>query len=550
MEVKTEDVPLATAVTTPPAKAIALEELQKRLVGVGEAQKQQKSDRNGEDEASESSSTCSSSSSPVLEVNESEVKNGESLFLSESSACAPPEDSSHVRRKSVTIQEAPITVDADFLDSISTTSPLPPSASSVSPARSALKKREQDVKFVIKNTDPIGRDRTEYSFNKYQMPLGQVSAKEGGVFHNLYQMERSFAILIARISVLLGRSSGRDKAAAVVQYCALFWGSQPFTDFMGIKDGPEAPWKKLEDSMSSGRKVFRLGKWLKEYEKGRVALTAPDSYLGVIPNGTRALLTRFLAVSMNFFSFWYYMFDNWVWAANSNLINRNPDEKVLRKQLLDAYPTMSYEKYRLMHAEYADALQRRTENDARVERWKDWKNWSSLGRLAFALIHCMIQIKSLYDERDRLILRYKERMDRALCKSSPEERNAEREQPPLPLSRKHVDRYDSLGSASEKWSDASPSKLREERDKRINEVMEAVEDQKREVLAVACNLGILLNRLNFRYFVLLPKWVIGILGVVSGICGCLKNWPTYVPEPKQNKLARKRQEEEGSQGFQ
>lgn len=455
------------------------------------------------------------------------------------------------RRKSVTISEAkPTTIEVG-----AEIRHAPHDSNVKSPVRSALKKPE-DLRFIIRSTDPIGQDTAVYEFNKYQMPIGEVKKPFKGVAGTLHRIERIIATYLARLSVLLGRSSGRDKAASVIQYAAMFWGSQPL-NLSGIEDSDEAPWKKLEESMSSGRKVFRLGKWIKEYERARVALTAPDSYLGVHPTKYHALVTRFLAVLMNTFSFWYYVFDNMIWAAQANLINRYPREKEIRKMLFEAYPKLSYDHYVQLQAKHIKALHQRAKADKRVQRWKDFKNYASLGRLAFAIVHCIMQVRSLRKEDQRLQDRYRDRINRAEALLSPEsvgrrdsfedegstssEDTASISSSGASLTRRNSDRFDSVGSASERpYLGRNPDELRSELSTRRAEVDDAVAEQNNELIAALCNLGILLNRLKFPFFRMFPLWFIGILGVVSGSLGCLKNWPKFVPKPKQGKVARRR----------
>lgn len=94
---------------------------------------------------------------------------------------------------------------------------------------------------------------------------------------HLSSFERPFTRFMTKATVLLSRSSGRDKLAAFMQYGSMFYGHQPlFT----VDSAPRASWRKLEDAMSSGRKLFRLFKWVKEYEKARIALTVPGEFLG------------------------------------------------------------------------------------------------------------------------------------------------------------------------------------------------------------------------------------------------------------------------------
>mmetsp|Transcript_6873 Transcript_6873/g.10872 ORF Transcript_6873/g.10872 Transcript_6873/m.10872 type:complete len:445 (-) Transcript_6873:248-1582(-) len=427
---------------------------------------------------------------------------------------AGADDGGRVRkRKSVTISETP-----ERFDELGERRPANGKVSM--PLRSALKK--EDVTLVIRSADPIGKDTAVYEFTKYQMPI--IGGGKGAI-GGIKDLERVLATYFGKISILLGRSSGRDKAASVIQYLAMFWGSQPFVNLSGIEDTAEAPWKKLEESMSSGRKVFRLLKWIKEYEKARLAVTAPDSYLGLGHNKRLALFQRVLAVLMNSFSFLYYWFDNMVWAAQANLVNRSPQE-LTRKQLFSA--AVSYEQYLQIHSKHKASIDKRIAANERVLLWKEYKNWSSLGRLVFAIVYSVIQISTLKQETRRLIIRYAER----IAKAKGAERAAEvGSSPDQRIVSRHL-RYDSSVESVEDLKVKSVPVLENEREARLQEIYLAISEQHEDLLMSFSHLGILLSRLGFPGFKELPQWMIGILGVIAGWIGCIKNWPRFVPKPK------------------
>jgi hypothetical protein len=467
-------------------------------------------------------------------------------------------------RKSVTIRDG-----ADSDSSVDVQSPLTPSAAMSPPARSALK-RNEDVKLVIRSADPIGQDTAVYEFTRYAVPAPAGDDDKASASGLWPRWERALATRVAQSSVLLGRSSGRDKLAATIQYFALFWGSQPFLDVSGIADGPSAPWRLLEESMSNGRKVFRLGKWIKEYEKARLALTAPDAYIGVIPgvSARRAMVTRVLAVLMNAFSCSYYLWDNIVWAAQTGLINRAPHEGDPLLKLLSATNKLPYDKYMQLMARHREVLADKAVRQARVDRWKDYKNYSSLARLVLAMLHSTLQILSLRRETARLITRYQERLryaagetdmrpvaspSRASASTSPNgdggggggggggdggDGTAARSSSGYAL-----DRYDSLRSIEQtQLLRVDVTRLARQRDQRLQEVADAITEHRQELVACAGNLGILLNRLKFPLFDRMPLWVVGVLGVVASGIGCMKNWPSFVPEPKPEQVAKRRSE--------
>jgi len=383
----------------------------------------------------------------------------------------------------------------------------------MSPGRPEM---ENDVKFVIKNANPIGQDTAVYELSKYQMP---ANATKIGSLSFLSSLERKIALGFAQLSILLARSSGRDKLASVVQYGSMFWGNQTFFNFTGIEPGPEAPWVKLEESMSNGRKVFRLLKWFKEYERARFALTCPNSYLSVVGTKTWAILIRVLAVLMNTCSFMYYLYDNLIWAAQANLINRSPDDKELRKILFSSSSKLSLEKFMELQRQHNAALKLRKVASDRVNRWKDWKNYWSLGRLVLALFHDSIQIRALRKERSRLQNVYSKRITLSHLKHSED-----------------IEEHDEAHYALLMTAD----ELETEQKERVKDVTVALVDFHEDVVMGLSHLGILLSRLQFKPFNKLPLWSIGILGVIGGYIGCKKNFPSYVPAEKQNKVFKRR----------
>ena len=126
----------------------------------------------------------------------------------------------------------------------------------------------------------------ETNVGQFEMPP-QRKSKEGeqsmlekrisDATAHVSNVERKFLRFMTKATVLLSRSSGRDKLAAFMQYGSMFYGHQPL---LSVNSDAAAPWRKLEDAMSSGRKLFRLFKWVKEYEKARIALTVPGEFLG------------------------------------------------------------------------------------------------------------------------------------------------------------------------------------------------------------------------------------------------------------------------------
>mmetsp|Transcript_18587 Transcript_18587/g.24269 ORF Transcript_18587/g.24269 Transcript_18587/m.24269 type:complete len:544 (-) Transcript_18587:385-2016(-) len=414
------------------------------------------------------------------------------------------------------------------------------------PVLTSPNRREQVSEFIIGGGDPLLNTRAKYSFNKYEMP--EVRSEEviedevRGVavnkvlpgiiirtalrfFERLKNFEKRITRFVAKLIVLLSRSSGRDKLAAFFQYGSMFWGNQPFVNVSGIKDGPEAPWRLLEDSMSSGRKVFRLFKWVKEYERARLALTVPDQYLGCVRTKARAIVTRILAILMHGFAGGYYFVDNMIWAAQIGFINRAAKAADMKTLFQQKVP---YEEYVSFQSQFIQIQHQRELAQDRIDRWKDWKNWFSLQRLIFAIIHCLLQIDSLHTERHRLEVRYAERIAYSKAMAAASARSS----------------ASGSGSDMSVSDDGLPIKEAEdleiEREGRLLDVRVAEFDTKRTLLACICNIAILLNRLKFEYFKKVPLWGVGLFGVVAALCGIHKNYPTKAPQAKVSKHLRDR----------
>mmetsp|Transcript_17572 Transcript_17572/g.19886 ORF Transcript_17572/g.19886 Transcript_17572/m.19886 type:complete len:293 (-) Transcript_17572:317-1195(-) len=277
--------------------------------------------------------------------------------------------------------------------------------------------------------------------------------------------------------------------------------------------------------MSSGRKVFRLFKWVKEYERARLSLMVPDSYLGCVRTKARAFVTRILAILMHGFAGGYYFVDNIIWAAQIGLINRAAKAEDLKKLFKQKVP---YEEYVGFQSQFIQIQHNREIAQDRINRWKDWKNWLSLQRLIFAIIHCLLQLDSLHTEKQRLEVRYAERIAyaRALSDTAADRSCSSSDM--------------SLSDDGKLFNNKKPYELEVEKEQRVLDVGVAQLDTKRVLLASVCNLAILLNSLKFESFKKIPLWGIGILGVIAAMCGIHKNWPQKLPKPKVQKHLRSR----------
>ena len=73
----------------------------------------------------------------------------------------------------------------------------------------------------------------------------------------------------------------------------------------------QVEWKKMENSMSDSRKIFRLGKFLDEL----------DDMRRVVQNTAEQRWSiKIITLVMHFFAFNYYFLDNVLWAMNIGLL--------------------------------------------------------------------------------------------------------------------------------------------------------------------------------------------------------------------------------------
>lgn len=115
---------------------------------------------------------------------------------------------------------------------------------------------------------------------------------------------------------VLQMSSGRDKL------CAFFQNLAQFASAALVEKDSERYWvfRGLEDSLSDGRKVFRLFKEQREVYKIRRGLDRLDA--GIKGSGacSSAALCGSFDVLAHVASFWYYLFDNMLWCASVGIL--------------------------------------------------------------------------------------------------------------------------------------------------------------------------------------------------------------------------------------
>ena len=115
---------------------------------------------------------------------------------------------------------------------------------------------------------------------------------------------------------LLTTSKGRDKFSQALQYIANFYvtcmrHSDTYGDLVGLKKEPSVNRaKKLENNISNGRKIFRLGLWLYE-------IPAMES---LIKDKKMSFSLKVMKLISTCCSFFYYLTDNLVWLAGIGYI--------------------------------------------------------------------------------------------------------------------------------------------------------------------------------------------------------------------------------------
>jgi hypothetical protein len=126
---------------------------------------------------------------------------------------------------------------------------------------------------------------------------------------------------------VLQLSSGRDKACALIQGYAKF-ASEVFT-----KIDSERHWmyRGIEDSLSDGRKIFRLFKEFREVYKVRRGWSRFS--VGAAGHGVVSIpaVCGVLDVLGHSCSFFYYLGDNLLWAASVGLVRSKEVPKMQRR---------------------------------------------------------------------------------------------------------------------------------------------------------------------------------------------------------------------------
>lgn len=304
----------------------------------------------------------------------------------------------------------------------------------------------------------------------------QQPYSDNDILKGLRRIDSEFSKYLAKFVILHSRSSGVDKMASFFQYGSMFYGdvilrltkayslkSLFLSKIAPFKESESRWWVLLEDSMSSGRKVLRLFKWMKEVERAKLSLNAKKS--------VKTLSLRLLTFIAHLFAACYYFFDNLIWATQIGLLNstRHRERQLLRLFKNDA----QFEQYKEYQLVYKDFLKAKGSANKRIEGWKNIRNFSSLYRLLFAVFLNLITIFNAKAEVRRLESKYEDEVN----------------------------------------------------NDRIEKIRQQTEEKYLETVAVSCNLLMTLSRLKFRYFKELPLYSIGLMGMVAGAIGIRNNWP-------------------------
>lgn len=159
-------------------------------------------------------------------------------------------------------------------------------------------------------------------------------------------------------------SSGRDK------FCALMQGYAKFASEVLAKPDSERHWmyRGIEDSLSDGRKIFRLFKEFREVYKVRRGWSRFSQ--GAQEEGTFSIPAACGVLDMlgHTCSFFYYLGDNLLWAASVGLVRSKEVPKMQRRM---------WKGFRKNGA-ILNSL-------GGVSNVKQKRNWASIWRLNFAI---------------------------------------------------------------------------------------------------------------------------------------------------------------------
>jgi hypothetical protein len=351
-------------------------------------------------------------------------------------------------------------------------------------------------------------------------------------------------LFLTRLGILLSRSSGRDKFAQFLQYGALFWGNQTLLPTSQARD---APWRNLEESMSSGRKLLRLFKWIKEFERAQRSFWLGDE-LSVMANASsiRSFIARVLGTFMHSFSFLYYLFDNILYCSQVGLINRPMflDRAALRLQLRAHYPTPDFSQLSKLQNQHQLDQEMRIVVQHRESQLKDWRNYSSLFRLLLCCVYCTLQLDTISQERVRIETEIEQiKSTAALNNSNITDTGYDTEGSNFGNGNtNNTGVFNVTNTNNATFLITSNILTIKELKLKLQRLADAKKDNMDEIYSTICNLIILLNRLEFSIFKNTPTWFVGICGMIAAMIGLEKNWPK-IKESKSSSGKKKTNED-------
>lgn len=175
-----------------------------------------------------------------------------------------------------------------------------------------------------------------------------------------------FGLVFNFLYDVLHLSSGRDKFLAVLQGYAEFASAALAIGEGGV--GRQRMYRAMQESLSDGRKIFRLFKEFREVYKVRRGFHRMLE--GIAEDGVVSVMATcgFLDICGHCCSFVYYLFDNLLWAASVGLVR-------IKKP-----PPFVEESWRGLatNGRTVDAI-----GGVRALKW--WRNFASISRLNFAI---------------------------------------------------------------------------------------------------------------------------------------------------------------------
>jgi len=310
----------------------------------------------------------------------------------------------------------------------------------------------------------------------------------------------SFPLLLNCFYDILHLSSGRDKVCALLQNAAKFASeavAQMDSEFYYICRG-------TEDSLSDGRKIFRLFKWIRETYKIRRGLDRAE--VG-IASGKSYFCTDaicgFLDSWGHTFSFFYFLLDNLLWGISVGIWR---SKEIPQWQLITKVP--KYWEGNRQNGALVHQL-----GGIRSIKW--YKNLFSLLRTVVALLANVLLLNKSFGTKWKAVQHSAEYQEDPVAKDWSDQHENSRSArvqplpPPPPVPR--------------------PSRSLAVRLKKLF-TLKSVDDPLLfhilEVVGIVCNLRSLLAKLKLS--AKMSHTTMGLLGMVAASIGMWRNWRKVV----------------------